>query len=118
MNNNLASLILPEGMPHLRRLHLNGNPISRLAVPQGMNIDNLRISGFSKSDIAFYDLETSANATLAILRLGDSGLTISWSGGRLQSSADLLGNWEDVEIGESPLHVEAVESSKFFRLRP
>lgn len=102
MNNNLASLILPGGMPHLRRLYLNGNPINRLAVPQGMNIDNLRISGFSKSNIAFYDLETSANATLAILRLGDSGLTISWSGGRLQSSADLLGNWEDVEIGESP----------------
>ena len=118
MNNNLASLILPGGMPHLRRLYLNGNPINRLAVPQGMNIDNLRISGFSKSDIAFYNLETSANATLAILRLGDSGLTISWSGGRLQSSADLLGNWEDVEIGESPLHVEAIGSSKFFRLRP
>lgn len=82
-----------------------------------MNIGNLRISGFSKADVAFYDLETIASETLAILRLEDGGLILSWSEGRLQSSADLSGNWEEVE-GESPLHVKAVESSMFFRLRP
>ena len=117
-DNNLISLTLPEGMPQLRRLYLNGNPINRLAVPHGMNIDNLRISGFSKADIAFYDLETGASRTLAIIQLKDGSLKISWSGGQLQSSAELPGNWKDVESGESPLQVEAVGSSSFFRLRP
>ncbi len=117
-DNRLRKLTLPEGMIHLRRLYLNGNPINRLAVPQGMNIDNLRISGFSKADIAFYDLETGASKTLAIIQLKDGSLKISWSGGQLQSSADLSGNWKDVESGESPLQVETVGSSSFFRLRP
>ena len=117
-DNRLRKLTLPEGMIHLRRLYLNGNPINRLAVPQGMNIDNLRISGFSKADIAFYDLETGTSGTLAIIQLEDGNLKISWSGGQLQSSADLSGNWEDVESGESPLQVEAAEASSFFRLRP
>ena len=116
-DNNLISLTLPEGMPQLRRLYLNGNPINQLAVPQGRNINNLRISGFSKADIAFYDLETRASKTLAIIPLEEGGLQISWSGGSLQSSADLSGNWEDVE-GESPLSIEAAGASSFFRLRP
>ena len=117
IDNNLTSLTLSEGMLHLQRLCLNENPINRLAVPQGMNIDNLQISGFPKADIAFYDLETGASGTLAIIQLGDGVLQISWSGSTLQSSADLSGNWEDV--GEkSPLQVEAVRASKFFRLSP
>ena len=116
-DNHLTSLTLPEGMLQLRRLYLRGNPVNRLAVPQGMNIDKLRISGFSKADVVFYNPETIASKTLTILRLEDGGLMLSWNGGRLQSSADLAGNWEEVE-GESPLHVEAVESSMFFRLRP
>ena len=116
-DNRLRKLTLPEGMIHLRRLYLNGNPINRLAVPQGMNIDNLRISGFPKASIAFYDLETGASGTLAIIQLGAGVLQISWSGSTLQSSADLSGNWEDVGE-ESPLQVEAVGASKFFRLRP
>ena len=117
VDNNLISLTLPEGMPQLRRLYLNGNPINQLAVPQGRNIDNLRVYGFSKADIAFYDLETRASKTLAIIPLEEGGLQISWSGGSLQSSADLSGNWEDVE-GESPLPIEAAGASSFFRLRP
>ena len=118
VDNHLASLTLPEGMPQLRRLYLNENPVNHLAMPQGMNIGKLRISGFSKADVVFYNPETIASETLTILRLEDGGLMLSWSGGRLQSSADLSGNWEDLEERESPLHVEAVESSMFFRLRP
>lgn len=117
-DNCLRKLILLEGMIHLWRLYLNGNPINRLSVPQGMNINNLRISGFSKAAIAFYDLETGASRTLAIIQLEDGSLKISWSGGQLQSSADLSGNWKDVESGESLLQVEAAGSSSFFRLRP
>ncbi len=117
VDNNLISLTLPEGMHQLRRLNLNGNPINQLAVPQGRNIDNLRVHGFSKADIAFYDLETRASKTLAIIPLEEGGLQISWSGGSLQSSADLSGNWEDVE-GERSLSIEALGASRFFRLRP
>ena len=69
VDNHLTSLTLPEGMPQLRRLYLNGNPVNRLAMPQGRNIDNLRISGFSKADVAFYNLETIASETLAIVPL-------------------------------------------------
>ena len=117
VDNNLISLTLPEGMHQLRRLNLNGNPINQLAVPQGRNIDNLRVHGFSKADIAFYDLETRSSKTLAIIPLEEGGLQISWSGGSLQSSADLSGNWEDVE-GESSLSMEALGAARFFRLRP
>ena len=113
----LQSLTLPEGMHQLRRLYLNGNPINQVAAPQGMNIDNLRVYGFSKADIAFYDLETRASKTLSIIPLEEGGLQISWGGGSLQSSADLSGNWEDVE-GESPLPIEEAGASRFLRLRP
>ena len=106
-DNRLRELRLPGYLTSLSILSLvNNNLANQLAVPQGRNIDNLRVYGFSKAGIAFYDLETRASKTLAIIPLEGGGLQISWSGVSLQSSADLSGNYKDVEIGENLLRVE------------
>lgn len=61
--NQLTELTLPESLSSLGELNLEDNPIDRLRVPVGMDIDNLEISGFSKEDITRYTSGTETALT-------------------------------------------------------
>jgi hypothetical protein len=46
----------------------------------------------------------------------ETGVEITWAGGTLQSSASVLGPWDD-ETSTSPFQAPSTESARFFRLR-
>jgi hypothetical protein len=53
---------------------------------------------------------------LSVVRGGDGGLTVEWSGGGvLQSSADLK-SWQAVENGASPFPADPADAWKYFRV--
>ena len=66
-------MTIPKGLTSLRELNLDGNLIGRLWVPVGMDIDNLRIDGFSKEDIARYISGTETALTELSIQLGGDG---------------------------------------------
>ncbi len=90
-------------------LDLRNNPIEQLLVPDGMNIDNLELHGFSKEDIERY---TPSD--------WDGWVVIVFSGGVLQYTENLSsGDWKDLPNAVSPFRISpTVAARRFFRVLP
>ena len=106
--NRLTSLTLPAGL-RLRVLDLRNNPIEQLLVPEGRNIDNLELHGFSKEDIERYT-PSAWNGWVVIL----------FSGGVLQYTENLSsGEWKDLPNASPPFRISpTVVAQRFFRVLP
>ena len=114
----LTSLTLPSGLLSLKVLNLWSNPIESLLVPEGMDIESLRIEGISKESIIRY-VPDSVFLGLVIRREADGRVAIVFSGGVLQSADNLSsGDWEDITNAVSPFYINPAEASqRFFRVR-
>lgn len=110
--NQLSSLTIPPGLVNLRELNLGNNPIDRLFIPHGMELENLEIRGFPKGAIRRY------TPTELSVRVDNDGMIIvSFSGGILQVAVNISRNWKDLPSIGSPLHINPTESSQqFFRV--
>jgi len=74
--------------------------------------------GVDQASVAFTVTVNEMNdpPVLSVVRGGDGGLTVEWSGGGvLQSSADLK-SWQAVENGASPFPADPAEAWKYFRV--
>ena len=74
--------------------------------------------GAKQASVAFTVTVNEVNdpPVLSVVRAGDGGLTVEWSGGgMLQSSADLK-SWQAVENGASPFAADPAEARKYFRV--
>ena len=119
--NALTELILPTGLASLAALNLTGSQVKQVAVPLDFNLGGLRLSGYSKAAVVFYDPVVPVGR-VAIKRLAEGGVSIRWSGGILQSTEEVDGIWEEVGGVSSPLRIQEPQvraiSARFFRLRP
>ncbi len=117
----LTELILPTGLASLAALNLTGSQVKQVAVPLDFNLGGLRLSGYSKAAVVFYDPVVPVGR-VAIKRLAEGGVSIRWSGGILQSTEEVDGIWEEVGGVSSPLRIQEPQvraiSARFFRLRP
>ena len=74
--------------------------------------------GVDQASVAFTVTVNEMNdpPVLSVVRGGDGGLTVEWSGGGvLQSSADLK-SWQAVENGASPFPADPADAWKYFRV--
>ena len=74
--------------------------------------------GAKQASVAFTVTVNEVNdpPVLSVVRAGDGGLTVEWSGGGvLQSSADLK-SWQAVENGASPFPADPADAWKYFRV--
>ena len=74
--------------------------------------------GVDQASVAFTVTVNEVNdpPVLSVVRGGDGGLTVEWSGGGvLQSSADLK-SWQAVENGASPFPADPADAWKYFRV--
>jgi Asp-tRNA(Asn)/Glu-tRNA(Gln) amidotransferase A subunit family amidase len=103
--NQLTSLTLPEGLSRLTTLGLRNNPgLAYLAVPAWMDIDGLRIEGFSRDQVSFH-------AGSLKIRSG----ALEWTQGTLQFAPNPNGPWVDLPE-DSPMPFSAIDDSGFYRI--
>ena len=110
--NQLSSLTIPPGLVNLRELNLGNNPIERLFIPHGMELENLEIRDFPKEEITRY---TSSELSVQV---DDNGMiVVLFSGGALQVADTISGNWKDLPSIGSSFHINPKEASQqFFRV--
>ena len=108
-NRVLTSLTLPEGFTNLTMLDLRGSSITTLNVPVGLNIDDLELPGFDKSNVTFYIPLT--------VKLVSDKVEVDWTQGILQSTDAIEGAWTDIDGATSPYQVEPIQSQRFFRVK-
>ena len=115
-SRGLTSLTLPEGLSLLKELDLSDNPLRRLLVPHGMNVENLEVYGFPKSEVTRY----FAEAQISIRPVGNGQIIVEFNGekGILQTTESLLGKWKDRPEWKSPFRFSPSAPQKFFRVRP
>ena len=113
-SRGLTSLILPEGLSLLKELDLSDNPLRRLLVPHGMNVENLEVYGFPKSEITRY----FAEAQISIRPAGNGQIIVEFNGGTLQTTESLSGGWKNRPEWKSPFRFSPSAPQKFFRIRP
>lgn len=109
-----TSLTLPEGLTRLKELNLSDNPLRRLLIPRGMNVENMEVHGFSKSEITRY----FAKARISIRPAENGQWTVECSDGILQTTKSLLGQWKDHPELKSPFLFSPSAPQKFFRVCP
>jgi hypothetical protein len=60
--------------------------------------------------------EVNDPPVLSVVRGGDGGLTVEWSGGGALQSSDNLKSWQAVENAVSPFVADPAETRKYFRV--
>ena len=60
--------------------------------------------------------EVNDPPVLSVVRGGDGGLTVEWSGGGTLQSSDNLKSWQAVENAASPFAADPAEARKYFRV--